>query len=167
MGTINYLTSDIITLVHDTNLYDRDFIRDECLLNDSDIDPDDVTDSDIDFVIDNFINDQISELENYVRFEAPTMEFFELSVKYGYYEGAQLVIDDSTKYGFDSIEERDDAIKEVDTLKSVLLAVRELGFRACAPSWCPKYYNDDETLAKIDDAINELKNKIKGTAITA
>lgn len=167
MGTINYLTSDIITLVHDTNEYDRDFIRDECILNDSDVDPDDVTDSDIDFIIDNFINDQMSELENYVGFEAPTMEFFKLSVKYGYYEGVQLVIDDETKYGFDSIEERDDALKEADTLKSALLAVRELGFCACAPSWCTAYYDGEETLRRIDNAINDLKNRIANTAITA
>lgn len=167
MGTINYFTSDVITLVHDSSIYDRDFIRDECLLNDSDIDPDDVTDSDIDFIIDNFINDQISDLENYVDFDAPSMEFFKLSVKYGYYEGAQLIIDDSTKYGFESTEERADALKEADTLKSVLLAVHEIGFCACFPSWCPKYYNHDETIEKIDNAINELKSRITNTAITA
>ncbi len=167
MGTINYLTSDIITLVHDSNMYDRDFIRDECILDDSDITPDEVTDSDIDFIIDNFINDQISELENYIGFEAPAMEFFKLSVKYGYYKGVQLVIEDMTKYGFESVEERADALKEVDTLKSVLLAVHEIGFNACSPSWCTKYYNHDETTQMIDNAINELKNRINNTAITA
>lgn len=167
MGTINYLTSDVITLVHDSSMYDRDFIRDECILNDSDVAPDDVTDSDIDFVIDNFINDQISELDNYVDFEAPSMEFFKLSVKYGYYEGAQLVVDDATKYGFDSVEERADALKEADTLKTALLDVYNLGFRACSPSWCSKYYNDDETRLEIDNAINELKNRINNTAINA
>lgn len=167
MGTINYLTSDIITLVHDSNMYDRDFIRDECILDDSDITPDEVTDSDIDFIIDNFINDQISDLEKYVDFDAPSMEFFKLSVRYGYYEGAQLVIDDATKYGFESTEERADALKEVDTLKSVLLAVCEIGFCACSPSWCMKYYNHDETIQRIDNAINELKNRINNTAITA
>ena len=167
MGTINYFTSDIVTMVHDSNLYDRDFIREECILNDSDVDPDDVTDADIDFIIDNFINDQISELENYVGFDAPAMEFFKLSVKYGYYEGAQLIIDDSTKYGFDSEEERADALKEADTLKTALLDVYELGFCACAPSWCPKYYNHDETTQEIDNAINDLKSRITNTAITA
>ena len=168
MGTINYLTSDVITLVHDSSVYDRDFIRDECILNDSDVAPDGVTDSDIDFIIDNFVNDQMSELEKYVNFDAPTMEFFKLSAEYGYYEGAQLVIDDTTKYGFDCSQDKKQALKEANKIKNILhYIVSEYGFMACCPSWCPAYYDTKQTHARIDTAIKELKNRIRKQVITA
>jgi len=96
------------------------------------------------------------------------MDFFEVELKDGYYEGIQILISDKTKYGFDCSQDKKQALKEASKIKDILhYVVSEYSFAACSPSWCPKYYNANQTHARIDTAIKELKSRIRKEVITA
>lgn len=167
MGTINYLTSDIITLVCDGHFADIDFIKDVLTDYGEEYPREDVEQYQIDEYIDECIRDSYNLIEARL-YDVDTFVFFKIKVDFGYYEGVQIVIEDLTKYGFEDSQERRDALKEANRLKNLLhIITREYSFYSCCPSWCSAYYDKNQTHARIDTAIKELKNRIRKEVVTA
>lgn len=167
MGTINYLTSDIITLVYDGHFADIDFIKDVLTDYGEEYPRDEVDQYQIDEYLDECIQDRFNVIESRLN-DVETFEFFKIKVDYGYYEGVQVVIEDLTKYGFEDSQERRDALKEASRLKNLLhIITRRDRFYACSPSWCIGYFDENQTHARIDTAIKELKSRIRNEVITA
>lgn len=167
MGTINYFTSDVITLVFDENNVDTEYIKDVLTDYGEEYPRDDVEQWKIDDYIQECIDDRYNIVESRLD-DAETFYYFKIEIKSGYYDGVQIIIEDLTKYGFDDSQEKRDALKEVNRLKNLLhLITAHDGFIACSPSWCSAYYSENQTHARIDTAIKELKSRIRKEVVTA
>lgn len=162
MGTINYKTSDYITLAIKPYDYDdyktpdfMEFIADEWGVNLED-----------DNEVFEAINEQMSIDYNceYENAEAIMNKYdyyyFNVSLEYGYYEGFSLNLE--LEYNcFEDEEERAEATEEVRNINKMLLELSGVGMVACCPSWCTTYYNYEQTQQKIDEATKEMTEEVK------
>ena len=162
MGTINYKTSDYITLaIKPYNYSDyktpdfMEFIEDEWGVNLED-----------DNEVFEAINEQMTEDYNcdYENAEAIIGKYnyyyFDALIEYGYYEDFMLNIE--LKYNcFEDEEERAEAMEEARNINKMLIELSGVGMVACCPSWCTTYYNYEQTQQKIDEAIKEMTEEVK------
>ena len=162
MGTINYATSDYITLAIKPYDYDDyktpdflEFIADERGVN--------LEDNNEVFEA---INEQMSADYDCDYENAETIinnynfSFFDVSLECGYYEGFSLKI--AAKYEcVEDEEERAEALEEVRNINKMLLELSGVGMVACCPSWCTTYYSYKETQQKIDEATKEMAEEVK------
>ncbi len=91
-------------------------------------------------------------------------KFFNVSIKYGYYES--LYIDIKAVYSmygtfYESYTEKMDALKEVSSLKKCLIDLADVGFTACYPGWCTSFESHEGTLKAINEAVKEIRQEIK------
>lgn len=159
MGSVNYFTSEYITLAikpYDTDdfLSDTDFIT---YCRECNISPDDLPD---------YINDTINDYYDADAENARAIlaifdfNFFTVSIVPGYYEGLSVKIE--TNYSFyDDYAEKRDALKETTQLKECLHKLNGVGFHACAPFWVTAYYDYADTEKMIIQAIDEMRTDIK------
>lgn len=153
MGTINYKTMEYITLA--IQPYDYDDIK-KGLLEEYALTPEEITDE--------FIWDQTREYYSCDEENAKSIidEFysfyFKLDIEPGYYEGMQVIID--TDFCFDTEEEKQDCLKDLENLKKCLIDLAGVGYVACIPFWIMTYYDYNETLKKIDEATEAMKTDI-------
>ncbi len=132
MGTINYGTSDIITLgLNVEKIIDLDFDQD-------------------------FIYEKIHDcIENY------DFMNFELTLKPGYYNGFYLNINKNFFTPFDSQDEKKEVLEELSTLKEVLIECVYRGLSVCIPGWCTTFFGYYKSIELINQTFNswELKTK--------
>ena len=164
MGSINYFTSDYITLgvkPYDTNDYIKDndfmdFIREEWNVNTED---------------ENEVLKAVNEQIN-INYEADSENaksilnkynfyYFHVVLKPGYYEGFALDIENIFGIAIDGWEDRREAQKEITQLKNCLLELAGVGFVACYPGWCTGYKDYNETIKAIKEAIKEIREEYK------
>lgn len=139
MGTINYFTSDYITLGYNTNdiNYEDEFYNDDI----------------------NYEYEGIKALLNDACFY-----YFHVTIKPGYYEGFTIDIENNFNYFYDDYSEKLQALKEATRLKNTLLyIVNNFNINVVYPGWCTGYGDYRETIQKINAAIKEIKSEIKGT----
>ncbi|MBR4123761.1 MAG: hypothetical protein IKT93_05025 [Clostridia bacterium] len=139
MGTINYFTSDYITLGYNTNNinYDDEFYSDD-------------------------INFEFDEIAAILRNEF--FYYFHITLKPGYYEGFSIDIENNFKYCFDNYGEKLQALKEVTRIKNFMLYIIDnFNVSVVFPGWCTGYGDYKETTQKINAAIKEMKSEIKTT----
>jgi hypothetical protein len=139
MGTINYFTSDYITLGYNTNNinYDDDFYYDN-------------------------INYEFDEIAALLKNEF--FYYFNITLKPGYYEGFIIDIENNFKYCFDDYNEKKQALKELTRIKNFLIyIVDNFNINVVYPGWCTTYGDYKKTISEINAAIKEMKNEIKQT----
>ena len=139
MGTINYKTSDFITLGYNCNYIDYD---------------------------DEFYNDDIQDLFDQLQDQLKKERFyyFHIAIEPGYYEGYFLDIEFNYSVCFDGWEDRKEAQKEITQIKAFLLNCSN-NFECCAvsPGWCTSYYDYKDTLNKLNAAIKEMRQTVQFT----
>lgn len=138
MGTINYGTSDYITIGYNCNNIDYE---------------------------EEFYNDYIQDDYENIKYFLGKYNFyyFHVTVEPGYYEGFYINIENNFGVCYDSSEDKKEALKEATQLKRFLLGC--LGYNCCSvrPGWCMGYSNYKTSIEEINKAISEIKEEIKTT----
>lgn len=139
MGTINYKTSDFITIG-----YNCDFINYD----------------------DEFYHDIISDYYEQVKYtlEKESFYYFNVTLEPGYYEGFSIDIENNFSVCFDGYEDKQLAQKEITRVKTFLTQCIN-DFECCVvhPGWCTGYENYGNSLQTLNTAIIEMRNTIKAT----
>lgn len=139
MGTINYATSDYITIGYNCN----------------DIDYNDI---DCDFLIDDDYNTVKNILNQYYFY------YFHITLEPGYYEGFYINIEYNFPLFFDNCEERKEAQKEITTIKAALMQIiNNTSCCAVFPGWCTGYADYKSTVKEIGAAIKAMREEVKQT----
>ena len=138
MGTINYGTSDYITIGY--NCSDLDYN-----------DPFYYESIQDDFVELTYI------LGNY------NFYYFHVVIKSGYYEGFYIDIEHNFNYCYDSYENKRLAQKEITQIKQFLLSCLDFGCCSVYPGWCMGYADYKTTLKDIDAAIYNMREEVRKT----
>lgn len=162
MGTINYGSSDIITLgvkpfeLDDylKNPYFVEWAQEWAQNGDFEELAYEQMERDYSFIAE-IIQDIIDDYFN--------LEYFKLSIDPGYYEGFTLKIASDIPYYFDDYNERKDALKEVTQLKRCLLRCANSGLIECFPGWCTGYHDKKETVKSIRNATKQLREEVSNT----
>ncbi len=139
MGTINYKTSDYITLGYNTNYiyYDDEFHYDDL----------------------NYEYDEIKSL-----LDKEYFYYFHVTLKPGYYDGFTIDIENNFSYCFNDYQEKLQALKEVTQIKNFLLyIVNNFNISVVYPGWCTSYGDYKKTISEINRAAKEMKSEIKFT----
>lgn len=139
MGTVNYYTSDYITLgynVSDIN-YDDEFYND-------------------------YIQDEYNEIDAILQKER--FYYFHITLKPGYYEGFTIDIEYNFSYFLENYFEKLEALKEITQIKKILIYIVEnFNVCACYPGWCTGYADYKNTIEEINGAIKAMKTTVKET----
>lgn len=139
MGTINYKTSDYITIGYNCNYINHD---------------------------DNFYYDIVEDYYNQVKWtlDKENFYYFHVTLAPGYYEGFSIDIEFNYKLCFDDYSDKKEAQKEITRIRSFLATCLN-DFECCAvyPGWCTTYLNYKESLQKLNKAIKEMRQTVKDT----
>lgn len=144
MGTINYGTSEYITIGYNCNKIDYD-------------DP---------FYWEN-IQDDFEQVEYILK--QYNFNYFNVKLKPGYYEGFYIDIKfncDCDFYGndyFDSYEHKQLAQKEITQIKQFLLTCLDFGCCAVYPGWCMRYEDRATTIREIELGVYGMRETVKST----
>ena len=144
MGAINYGTSKYITIGL------KPYNTDDYIFEDGSVDYDAMQ---IDYYCDIENVQYIMDKYNF--------SFFDIDIKYGYYEGFYLDI--NTNFDFYNWEDKADALKEATQLKNMLIECCGSGLCAVHPGWCTGYENYKDSIDSVKVAISEIKDDIKRT----
>lgn len=161
MGTVNYFTSDYITMgVRPYELYD--------LENDADFMAEiraEVKEygGTVEEALNSYISDcyesDLANAESILsRF---SFWYFHVTIKPGYYEGFTLDISNNFPVAYDNYEDRRDAQKEITQLKKCLLELAGVGLVACYPGWCTGYEDYKGTCKAIEAVIKAMRDEVK------
>ena len=159
MGTINFGTSDYITMGTRTQNY-SDFENDSDFLSEyaKDIDR---------FGLDSVIYDEISENYECDRINIETLLkhynfcFYHVAIKPGYYEGYYLDIENNFGIAYDCWEDKRAAQKEITQLQQFLIDCAGSGFTVVYPGWCTTELNYNDSVKAIKAAIKEIREESK------
>lgn len=143
MGTINYGTSDYITIGYNLNWDDSEFETWEEMENEKQLDIEDM-----------YTN--IRAILNKYDFT-----FYHVVIKSGYYEGFYIDIENNFPYCYDSREDKREAQKEVTKLRAFLIECVNTGLVQVWPGWCTSYHTHIESIEAIKTAIKEMRAEIK------
>lgn len=143
MGTINYKTSDFITIGYNCNFIDYE---------------------------DEFYNDIIQDYFDQVcrQLKEEYFYYFHVTVEPGYYEGFSINIEFNFSMCFDTWEDKAIAQKEITKIKQFLLECVN-DFECCAvyPGWCTGYADYKTTIEELNGAIIAMRDIVKSTPTTA
>ena len=138
MGTINYKTSDFITIGYDCRGIDYD---------------------------DEFYNELIDDCYYQASHALKKQKFyyFDVTIEPGYYEGFSINIE-FDYICFDDYEEKKEAQKEITQIKKFLLdCIENCDCVAVWPGWCTGYDDYKETLQELDKAVRNMRATVKNT----
>lgn len=139
MGTINYKTSDYVTIGY--NLNNIDYAMD-------------------DFSFDSIINDDFDSIARNLRQQF--FIFFNVKLEPGYYEGFSIDIECNFNWCLNRYQDKKDALKEITRIKNFLLdCIKNYNLCAVSPGWCTTYYNEKESIQKLNDGIKEMREHVK------
>lgn len=159
MGTINYGTSDYITIgLKPCDGYDlmndADFVSfcDECGY--------DVEEYSY-IAADDYNNDDYENIKAVLN--KYDFYYFHISVEQGYYEGFYVDIQNNFPVAFDDAAEKREAQKEVTRIGRFLHECVDNGLCEVWPGWCPSYKDRETTLKSIQTAILDMRAEVKST----
>ena len=138
MGTVNYKTSDYITLGIKPYSYDMD-----------------EEDREVNYECD------MLNVENCLA--KYSFYYYHITIEPGYYEGFSLNIENNFPIAFDWYEEKLDAQKELTQLKKCLIECTGYGLEKCNPGWCTSYAGYYDTIKAIRATIKEMREEVKNT----
>lgn len=139
MGTINYKTSDYITIGYNCDFIDYD---------------------------DEFYFDDINEFYEMVknRLNLEYFYYYNIKVVPGYYEGFSIDIEFNYKWCFDDYRDKREAQKEITQIKKFLLeCINDFELYVVFPGWCTTYKNRIESIKLLNEAIKEMRQEVKNT----
>ena len=139
MGTINYRTSDYITLGFNcSNIeYEDEFYRD-------------------------IICDLYDQIKH--RLEEERFYYFNITVEPGYYEGYFINIENNFPVAFDSYREKTEAQKEITAIKQFLIeCINDFECVAVYPGWCTGYAGHKNTMKELSAAVTEMRTEVQTT----
>lgn len=139
MGTINYKTSDYITIGYNCNNidYDNEFSMD---------------------IVSDYYEQAVRRLRDY------SFYYFHITVEPGHYEGFSINIEYNFPYCFDDYIEKQAAQKEVTRIKAYLLeCINDFECYVVFPGWCAGYADYNESIKLLRDAIKEMREAVKNT----
>lgn len=164
MGTINYCTSDYITIGQQPlDLYELennpDFMHElrECY----ELQPDEDATAAIYDYIEQVTQDDFANLENII--DKYSFYYYHIAVKSGYYEGFYLDIENNFPVCFDDYREKREAQKEITQIKAFLTECAGIGLVSVYPGWCTGYADHQQTLDDIKKAVQEMREEAKTT----
>ena len=159
MGTINYKTSDYITMGARIQNY-SDFENDSYFLEE--------LKEEIDRCgLENVIYSEIEENYNCDRLNVETylnqhnFYFYHVTIEPGYYEGFSINIENNFPVAFDNWEEKRQAQKEITELKQFLLDCCGAGIAVVYPGWCTTELSYNDSVKAIKAAIKEIREESK------
>lgn len=139
MGTINYKTSDFITIGYNCNSIDYD---DELYYE----------------IIQDCYDQAVRTLKKC------DFHYFHVTIEPGYYEGFSINIEHNYNYCYDYSEEKRLAQKEITQIKKFLLeCIENFECVAVYPGWCTGYANYNETIKELNGAIHEMRETVRNT----
>ena len=144
MGTINYATSDYITI--GLKPYDFEDFEDE----NGNIDYD---------MMNDYYQADYSNIEAILN--KYDFRYFHVVIKPGYYEGFSIDIENNYGVCYDSWQDRKEALKEATQIKLFLLECIDNGLCKCSPGWCMGYYDRAESVKAVKQAVKEMKEEIR------
>jgi hypothetical protein len=157
MGTVNYKTSDYITL--GMKPYDiDDFLNDTDFVEDFEENGYGTLEEYAYETINAYYEDDYENVKS--ELEKHFFIYFNVSIEYGYYEGFSLniVLNPSAIW---CNEDKADANKEVPEIAAFLKECAGYGMVACYPFWCTGYEDYKQTLGSIEAAIIEMYHDIE------
>lgn len=140
MGTINYKTSDYITIGYNCNNIDYDEYE--------------------------WSSETIKEYYTSIKqiLKDYNFYYFHVVADPGYYEGFSIDIEFNFPYCFDNYIEKRAAIQEITRIKKFLLTcINDFECCAVSPGWCTSYADYNETVNILNNAIKEMKEDVKNT----
>lgn len=136
MGTINYGTSDYITVGYNCNNVDYE---------------------------EEFYNDYIQYDYEDINYFLQKYDFyyFRVTIEPGYYEGFYINIENNFGVCYNDYQQKKEALKEVTQIKKFLLGC--LNYNCCVvrPGWCTAYLNERESINAINVAANYMRMEVK------
>lgn len=139
MGTINYKTSDFITIGYNCNYIDYE---------------------------DDGYNDIIQDYYDqiYYLLKKEHFYYFHVALEPGYYEGFSINIEFNFSICFDDYIDKKESQKEITRIKTFLTQCIN-DFECCVvyPGWCTGYENYENSLIRLNEAIKEMRQTIKNT----
>lgn len=160
MGTINYGTSDYVTL--GANIMYSDYAEDEQLMEVLRQEVEEyggTIDEQLQYYIDDDCENLYLEAKEIV--DDYDFEFFKVELEFGYYEGFYLKLEQYLPILFDDYEERTRANKEVSKLKEMLLRLVDIGMRSCYPGWCTGWADREGSIKDIKGGVKKMRADIK------
>ena len=139
MGTINYKTSDFITIGYNCNNIDYE---------------------------DEYYHEIIQDYFDQAAYTRARYNFyyFHVSIEPGYYEGFYINIEHNFSYCYDNYEDKRAALKEITQIRKFLYeCASDFECVAVSPGWCTSYADYETTLKEIDAAIKEMRETVKNT----
>lgn len=164
MGTVNYKTSDIITL--GLRPYDpSDFELDPDFMEEARRQSDEYGDE-----IDDIIRQTIADYTEDDRQTAAGIvskyrfDFFQVSIEPGYYEGFSVYISNNLPDEYWDADEREQALTDAANLGDMLEElVNDACLDECWPGWCTSYQDPAHSLTDVRKAIRGLIYDINDT----
>ena len=163
MGTVNYRTSDYITLgIEPLSAWDLEqdpgFMEEitECA---------EEWGMEVEEAIYAYIRDTAEEDQYNAQEELDKHHFYYYRIKIepGYYEGFSLDIESNFPVAFNDWQEKREVQKEITEIKTILHNLADLGLVEVWPGWCTKYQDRETTHKSIDKAIREMREDAKST----
>lgn len=145
MGTVNYSTSQYVTVGYDcrTEYARDDFWTDEQEQRNFEIE---------------FLQEQTEKLLGRYDFSV-----FGVKICQGYYEGFSVDLDPDIPAYFDSWQDKRDAQKEVTAVKRFLLDCIDLGLVVVRPGWCTGYLSPEESRETVAAAVKRMRYDVQNT----
>jgi len=161
MGTINYYTSDYITIGLEP-YYAYDLKNDQCFMEELQEEIDEYGGT-IEEAIENYIQQCYSEDEYNIQniLDKYDFHYFHVVIKPGYYEGFSINIENNYGLCYDSWQDKREALKEATQIKKFLLECIDNGLCQVFPGWCTSYKDRETSIAAVQRAIKAMKEEIK------
>lgn len=164
MGTINYGTSNYITL-GSKPLSPYDLENDPDFMEELKEGYNLTEDEDTAEAINDYINiieeddrENLKSILNKYNFY-----YFHIAIKNGYYEGFYLDIESNFSIYFEDYAEKLEAQKEITSIKAFLIECAEIGLVSVWPGWCTTYHDYKTTLKHISNAVKEMREEVRNT----
>lgn len=162
MGTINYGTSDYITL--GIKPYDiDDFYNDDCFVREARAEVAEyggtVDDDYIYQLINDYYDDDRTNAECIIN--KYNLHYYHIAIKPGYYEGLYLDIENNYSVAYDDYTDRREAQKELTQLKQCLIELAGCGYCEVWPGWCTHYMDYATTVKTIEKVIKAMRAEVK------
>ena len=164
MGTINYTTSNYITM--GLVPYDIDDLKkDSCFMAEA---AEEVAEYggvlNDDYLYDYISDCYESDYDNIKsELEKHSFYYYNIKLEYGYYEGFSLYIENNFGIAYDSCKDKNEAQKEITEIKQFLIDCADMGLVSCYPGWCTGYRDYAGTMEDINKAVKDMREEVRKT----
>ena len=159
MGTVNYKTSDYITLgIEPLSAYDLE--HDPGFMEEITAEVEEYG-GNIEDAIYDYIRNTAEEDQFNIEYELNKHRFYYYHIKIepGYYEGFSLDIESNFPIAFNDWTEKREAQKEITEIKQFLLTCVDLGLCQVFPGWCTSYKDRPTTIQAVYKAVKKMREE--------